>query len=86
MLKAPATRLAAYDWAEVCMKTQTEIALGSFLATLGALGVVLPLVLGWSPQRPWSVVFGFAAGLSAGLGTALSLAGLVERKRGKARA
>jgi FtsH-binding integral membrane protein len=84
MLRAPPTRLAAYDGAEVRMRTRTKTALGSFLATFGALGVVLSAVLGWAAQRPWSFVFGFAAGLSAGLGTALALAGLVERKRSKA--
>jgi hypothetical protein len=68
------------------MKTQTKIGLGSFLATLGALGMVLSLLLGWAAaQRPWGFLLGFAVGLSAGLGTALSLAGMIEHKRRKAR-
>ena len=65
------------------MRIPTRIALGSFLATFGASGMVLSLLLGWAAPRPWSFVFGFAAGLSAGLGAALALAGLVARRCSK---
>ncbi len=58
-----------------------KIALGSFLAAFGALGVVLPVMLGWIAPRPWSFALAFAAGLSAGLGAALALAGMIEHKR-----
>ncbi|MDD4904451.1 MAG: hypothetical protein PHV11_09705 [Candidatus Bipolaricaulis sp.] len=68
------------------METRKKIAWGSFLATLGALGMVLSPLLGWSATpRPWGFLLGFALGVSAGLGTALSLAGMIEHKRGMAR-
>jgi len=65
------------------MKTQTKIALGSVLATVGALGMVLSLLLGWSAApRPWGFLLGFVVGVIAGLGATLSVSGLIERRRG----
>ena len=50
------------------------LATGSILCTTGALGIVLPLIFG-IPDTMGSVAFpvGFLAGLTAGLGTALTL-------------
>jgi predicted ABC-type sugar transport system permease subunit len=63
--------------------TRTKLALGSVLATGGALGIVLSLLLGWSEaSRPWGFLLGFADGVVTGLGAALSIAGLLERKLG----
>jgi hypothetical protein len=64
------------------MSSQTKIALGSVLATIGPLVMVLSLLLGWySNPSPWVFPLGFAAGLVAGIGTALGVGGLVERRR-----
>jgi len=65
------------------MSPQTKIALGSVLATVGALGMVLSLLLGWSATpRPWGFLLGFVVGVLAGLGATLSVSGLIERRRG----
>ncbi len=65
------------------MSTQTKIALGSVLATFGALGMVLSLLLEWSAApRPWGFLLGFVVGVLAGLGATLSVSGLIERRRG----
>jgi predicted ABC-type sugar transport system permease subunit len=65
------------------MSTQTKIALGSVLATVGALGMVLSLLLGWSAApRPWGFLLGFLVGVLAGLGATLSVSALIERRRG----
>jgi hypothetical protein len=62
--------------------TQTKIALGSALAGVGGLGIVLSVLLGWSAApRPWGFLLGFVVGLLAGLGVALAVSGLVERRR-----
>ena len=59
------------------MTNKTKLAVGAALATIGGLGIVLSLVLGWtSLPRPWSFIVGFGFGLSAGLGSALAIAGL----------
>jgi F0F1-type ATP synthase assembly protein I len=66
------------------MSTQTKIAVGSVLSSLGALGMVLPLLLEWTAApRPWGFLLGFVVGVVAGLGTTLAIAGLIERRRGR---
>jgi hypothetical protein len=57
--------------------------LGAVLAIVGALGIVLPLVAGWSAPCPWGSLLAFAAGLLAGIGVTLVVAGLLERRRGR---
>ena len=53
------------------------LGIGACLGVIGALGIVLGPVLGLADLgRPWSFLVGFAAGLFAGLGAALSVAGL----------
>ena len=65
------------------MSTQTKIALGSVLASFGALGIVLSLLLEWTAApRPWGFLLGFVVGVAAGLGATLVITGLVERRRG----
>ena len=65
------------------MSTQTKIALGSVLASSGALGIVLSLLLEWTAApRPWGFLLGFVVGVAAGLGATLVITGLVERRRG----
>ncbi len=66
------------------MSTQTRLALGAVLGTLGALSIVLSLLLGWpGASGPWAFLLGFVTGVVTGLGAALSAAGLIERRRGR---
>jgi predicted ABC-type sugar transport system permease subunit len=65
------------------VRTQTKIAVGSALSTLGALAIVLSLLLGWTEApSPWDFLLGFVVGVVTGLGATLAVAGLVERRRG----
>lgn len=66
------------------MSTQTKLALGAVLATVGALGMVLSLLLGWSAEpRPWGFLLAFLVGVLVGVGVTLAVSGLIERWRGK---
>lgn len=66
------------------MSTQTKLALGAVLSTLGALAIVLSLLLGWSEvPSPWDFLLGFVVGVVTGLGATLAIAGLIERRRGR---
>ena len=56
--------------------------LGAVLAIVGALGIVLPLVAGWSAPGLWGSLLAFVAGVLAGIGATLVVAGLLERRRG----
>ncbi len=59
-----------------------RLGIGACLCAAGALGFVLGPALGLSDlARPWSFLVGFATGVMAGLGTALSLAGLAGMRR-----
>lgn len=65
------------------LSTPTKLGLGAALATLGALSIVLSLLLGWpEAARPWAFLLGFIIGVVTGLGATLSVAGLIERRRG----
>jgi len=63
--------------------SQAKMALGSALASIGALLTVLALLLGWSSAlpSPWDFLLGFANGLLAGLGAGISIKGLIEHRR-----
>jgi len=64
------------------LSAQTKIALGSVLAIIGALGIVLPLLLGWlEAPGPWAFLLAFVVGVLAGAGATLAVAGLIERRR-----
>ncbi len=66
------------------MNTQTKMGLGATLACVGALGIVLSLLLGWSAEpRPWGLLLGFAVGVSAGSGVTLAIAGLIQHRLGR---
>ncbi len=66
------------------MNTQTKLGLGSAMAVVAALGIVLSLLLEWSAApRPWGFLLGFVFGVLAGLGVTLAVAGLLERRRGQ---
>ncbi|MDH4270968.1 MAG: hypothetical protein OEW18_03225 [Candidatus Aminicenantes bacterium] len=63
------------------MKTR-NLGLGLCLLIVGALCFMLGPALGLMELgRPWSFLVGFAVGAVAGIGTALSIAGLAGRKR-----
>jgi len=59
-----------------------KLGLGACLSGIGALGIVLGPMLGLPELgRPWSFLLGFAFGVSAGIGVALSIAGLAGLRR-----
>jgi len=58
------------------------MALGSALASIGGLLIILSPLLGfYSIPHPWASLLGFVTGLLAGVGTALAIGGLIERRR-----
>jgi MFS family permease len=64
------------------METKTKLGLGSVLAMLGAMGMILAPTLGATAlARPWSFLAGFLVGVVCGLGVALTVAGLLEHRR-----
>ena len=66
------------------MNTQTKIALGSVLATLGALAIVLPFLRELTAaSSSWDFLSGFIVGVITGFGATLVIAGLIERRRAK---
>ncbi len=59
-----------------------KLGIGACLCALGALGIVLGPVLGLTELgRPWTFLVGFTVGLIAGIGAALSVAGLAGLRR-----
>jgi len=66
------------------ISTQTKLGLGSALASLGALGMILSLLLRWAEApQPWGSLLGFLVGILVGIGVTLVLVGLIERRGGK---
>ena len=66
------------------MTSSTKLALGSLLAVIGGLGMILgPTVGATELPTPWSFIAGFLAGLAGGIGVALSIFGLLERRQGR---
>ena len=66
------------------MSAERKMGIGAALACLSAVAVVLSPVLGWSEApQPWSFLLGLVFGIMLGLGAALSLAGLIEYRRGR---
>jgi len=64
------------------MTTNHRLQLGAALACCGAIGMLLAPRFGMTLLgRPWSFIVGFLIGISAGLGAALSVYGLLERRR-----
>ncbi len=66
------------------MEARTKMGVGSVLAILGGLGMVLVIGLGLaSPEQSWwDFIIGFFIGIACGMGVALALAGLYEMRRG----
>jgi hypothetical protein len=66
------------------MDARTKMGVGSVLAILGGLGIVITLGLGFtSPEHSWwDFIVGLFIGIAGGIGVALALAGMVEMRRG----
>ena len=63
------------------METNTKLAVGSALASLGGAGIVVGALLGAGQLgRPWSFLVGFVLGVATGIGSVLTISGLVERR------
>ena len=63
------------------LTSQQKLGFGSVLAIVGAFGIVVFPLLGWSELgRPWDFLAGFLFGIAAGAGVALSIFGLIERR------
>lgn len=64
------------------MTTKLKIGLGSLLALLGACGIVLGSTFGLSHlDSPQSFIIGFTFGIISGIGTPLTISGLIEYRR-----
>ena len=63
------------------LDSQGKTGLGAGLAVVGAAGIVLSPMLGWTALNgPWAFVLGFLFGIAGGSGAALVIAGLWERR------
>jgi hypothetical protein len=63
------------------MKARTKLGLGSPLACLGGLALVLVPLMGWTfVMGPWSFAIGLMVGITTGAGVALSITGLIEQR------
>ena len=59
-----------------------KLGIGACLCGIGALGIILGPALGVTDLgRPWSFLAGFTTGVIAGLGAALSVAGLAGMRQ-----
>ncbi|MGC1122131.1 MAG: hypothetical protein WBA22_13660 [Candidatus Methanofastidiosia archaeon] len=66
------------------MNPKYKMYIGAVLASIGGLGILLSFLLGaMDLGRPFDFLIGFAVGVSTGLGTVLSINGLLERRRRK---
>ena len=63
------------------MTSSSKLGLGAVLAVVGGAGIVLGLILGVGDLgRPWSFLLGFVLGITSGIGVALSISGLLDRR------
>ncbi|MFC2164834.1 hypothetical protein ACFLT2_07555 [Acidobacteriota bacterium] len=63
------------------MRSATKLSLGSIFAIFGAAGIIFIPLLGFSELTPpWSFILGFIFGVMAGVGVALSISGLLEKR------
>ncbi len=66
------------------MDPRKSLNLGAVLAVFGAAGMFLAPTLGATElARPWSFVVGFVVGIVTGTGAALTIYGLIERRRAR---
>ena len=79
-MRIPGTRTAPLP----ALSAEQKLAIGSMLAIVGAIVVVLAPRLGWTQlDRPWSFLIGLLGGITAGAGVPLSICGLVGVSRRK---
>jgi hypothetical protein len=65
----------------MAITTGQKLGIGATLGALGATGIVLGSILGLTNLgRPWSFLAGFLFGVLSGVGVALAIAGLLERR------
>jgi peptidoglycan/LPS O-acetylase OafA/YrhL len=63
---------------------QKRMAVGSALACIAGLAIVLSAIFGWSgASQPWGFLLGLVLGILVGLGATLAVSGLVEHRRGR---
>ena len=66
------------------MDINTKLGLGSALATIGAFGIIVVPIMGWSKVgSPWDFILGFLFGVSAGVGVALAVHALIQKRSRK---
>jgi hypothetical protein len=64
------------------MNAAKKLTIGSILAILGGIGIMLGPLLGFTGlAKPWSFILGFIFGVMTGIGVAIALFGLYEIKR-----
>lgn len=69
------------------MTTDQKLGGGAVLATLGALGIILAPIFGWTETSgPAGFALGLLFGIAAGVGIAMSVSGLLGRRRERDRA
>jgi hypothetical protein len=63
------------------MDNNQKLAVGIMLATIGAFGIIVFPLLGWSQiESPWDFIVGFFFGLAAGSGVAIALYALIQKR------
>jgi hypothetical protein len=66
------------------MNPEKRISIGAFLAAFGSIGIIFIFLL--SPPdlgRPWEFLIAFTLGVMSGLGAALSIHSLLERRHNR---
>lgn len=64
------------------MTRKMKLGIGAVLAVIGGFGMALGPILGFTRLTdPWSFIAGFIMGIMAGIGVALSVWGLVDKRR-----
>jgi len=60
-----------------------KLGAGSALIATGIAGIILSFLMGWnSIPAPWDFMAGFVSGILIGVGAALAIWGLIERRTG----
>ena len=66
------------------MNTNMKISVGALLAIFGAIGFIVAPSLGATVlPEPWGFIAGFMVGVMTGIGAALCVKGLLERRQQK---
>ncbi len=66
------------------MNTNMKLGIGAALAAIGALAFVIGPALGFADLGgPWSFILGFVVGIVAGLGSVLTVSGLIDVRRNR---